>query len=412
MALKKFPIYEAGKIEFIEQSGVQDKVWLKHSQLGNVLFKASSIEETPEIQTDWTEKVAYELAKLLDLPATRYELAEATVDEDYDPIRGSFSCSFKLENAEPRSGEEFLSDFYPDYADRYPSTYAVDRVLNALEQRRVTVPSGFDLPTGIDNGAKVFVGYLMLDNLISNCDRHDQNFEIQVLPDGSQELAPTFDQGQAMGATLSDKQRQTFSTQDYHEHLEGSFYDGKNNVLTPRAFEIAASLYPEAARIWQDRLARIDPQQIEAIFDRLPPDRISPTAMRFAKQIIKDGREQLLGLDLNSIDPVDKVTPVDEVGKSESQIAETQRLYHPSRIELCNWFDKLSDRQDIANSLQAVAVELKAAYMAEDFMQGQPEPDTLPDDYRSLDVTISIEGKELLDNLMQQKLEQKSSRGR
>jgi hypothetical protein len=163
MALKKFPIYEAGKIEFLEQSGVQDKAWLEHSKFGNVLFKASSIEESPEIQTDWTEKIAYELAKLLDLPATRYELAEAVIDEDYDPIRGSFSFSFKLDNADPRSGEEFLSDFYPDYADRYPSTYAVDRVLNALEQKRVAAPSGFDLPTGIDSGAKVFVGYLMLD---------------------------------------------------------------------------------------------------------------------------------------------------------------------------------------------------------------------------------------------------------
>jgi hypothetical protein len=301
MALKKFPIYEAGKIEFLEQSGVQDKAWLEHPELGNVLFKASSIEEAPEIQTDWTEKVAYELAKLLDLPATRYELAQATVDEEYDPIRGSFSISFKLENSEPRSGEEFLGDFYADYADRYPSTYAVDRVLNALEQQRVTVPSGFNLPTDIDNGAKVFVGYIMLDNLIGNCDRHDQNFEIQVLPDGTQELAPTFDQGQAMGATISDKQRQTFTTQDYHEYLEGSFYEGNDNILTPRAFEIAANLYPEAARVWQDRLARIDPLQINEIFDRLPPDRISPTAMKFAKQIIKDGREQILGLDLEPV---------------------------------------------------------------------------------------------------------------
>ena len=296
MALKKFPIYEAGKIEFLEQSGVQDKVWLEHSKFGNVLFKASSIEESPEIQTDWTEKIAYELAKLLDLPATRYELAEATVDEEYDPIRGSFSFSFKLENAKPKSGEKFLSDFYPDYAGRYPSTYSVDRLLNALEQERVNVPSGFDLPIGINNGAKVFVGYLMLDNLIANCDRHDQNFEIQVLPDGTQELAPTFDQGQAMGATLSDKQRQTFSTTDYYEYLEGSFYDGVDNILTPRAFEIAAKRYPEAASIWQERLARITPAQINEIFDRIPHDRITLTAENFAKQVINDGRKQILSL--------------------------------------------------------------------------------------------------------------------
>ena len=198
--------------------------------------------------------------------------------------------SFKLENAKPKSGEKFLTDFYADYAQKYPSTYAIDRVLNALEQERVAVPSGFNLPTGIDNGAKVFVGYLMLDNLIGNCDRHDQNFEIQVLPDGTQELAPTFDQGQAMGATLSDKQRQTFSTNEYHEYLEGSFYDGVDNILTPKAFEIAAKCYPEAALIWQERLARITPEQIDEIFARIPRDRIGYTQSSFAKQVINDGR--------------------------------------------------------------------------------------------------------------------------
>jgi hypothetical protein len=64
VAVNKFPIYTMGKVEFSELSGVQDKVWLEHSKLGTVLFKASSIEETLEIQTDWTEKVAYELGDI------------------------------------------------------------------------------------------------------------------------------------------------------------------------------------------------------------------------------------------------------------------------------------------------------------------------------------------------------------
>ena len=298
MASDRYSIYQAGKIDFADLTGVQDKVWLQHSELGNVLFKASSIEESPQIQTDWTEKVAYELAKLLDLPATRYELAEAIIDEDYNPIRGSFSCDFKLDDSKPKSGEEFLNDFYPDYADKYPSTYAIDRVLNALEQEGVTIPSGFELPEGIDNGAKTFVGYLMLDSLISNCDRHDQNFEIQVLPDGTQELAPTFDQGQAMGATLSDRQRRIFRTEDFQEYLGGTFYDGQESILPSSTFETAASLQPEAAAIWQERLARIAPEQIVEIFDRIPGDRISPIAAKFAKQVIADGRQKVLALEI------------------------------------------------------------------------------------------------------------------
>ena len=52
MALKKFPIYEAGKIEFLEQSGVQDKAWLEHPELGDVLFKASSIGFSDRFHSD------------------------------------------------------------------------------------------------------------------------------------------------------------------------------------------------------------------------------------------------------------------------------------------------------------------------------------------------------------------------
>jgi hypothetical protein len=349
VAVNKFPIYTMGKVEFSELSGVQDKVWLEHSKLGTVLFKASSIEETLEIQTDWTEKVAYELAKLLDLPATRYEFGDATVDEDYDPIRGSFSCSFKLDNSQPKSGEEFLSDFYPDYADRYPSTYAVDRVLNALEQERVAVPSGFDLPRGIDNGAKVFIGYLMLDNLIANCDRHDQNFEIQVLPDGTQELAPTFDQGQAMGSTLTDKQRQTLSTSDYHEYLEGSFYDGIDGVLTPKAWEIAAKLYPEAASIWQEQLARITLEQINEIFDRLPADRITPIAKKFAKQVINDGREQILSLDVSpKLSQVDRILTLQDLNDIQDRSENDAIEQHPGSGSLADINNLQSDDTQIA----------------------------------------------------------------
>jgi Relaxase/Mobilisation nuclease domain len=115
----------------------------------------------------------------------------------------------------------------------------------------------------------------------------------------------------------------------------------------------------------------------------------------------------------------DLVQPIESrsIDKSESQIApweivEAPQSCSPSRIELSNWFTALAHDRNITDDLQKVADKLREAYMSEDFMQGQPEPDTLPDDYRSLHVTISIEGKELLDNLMQQKLEQRSSRGR
>jgi hypothetical protein len=286
-----------------------------------------------------------------------------------------------------------LSDFYPDYADRYPSTYAVDRVLNALEQERVAVPSGFDLPAGIDNGAKTFVGYLMFDSVISNCEaqarrqvvRHDQNFEIQVLPDGTQELAPTFDQGQAMGATLSDKMRETFTTQDYQEYLEGSFYQESNseNILTSTAFEIAANRYPEAAAIWQERLARIAPERIDEIFDRIPEDRISPIAAKFAKQVIEDVRERVLSLDLSPA----KTT------------AAPEEFYQPNRGELLRWYGSTGAAGDLA--LQQIALDAGKRLAAE-FKATGGEGEVPSRDYSSPNVVVSADLREKMESIVNQ----------
>jgi hypothetical protein len=349
MAIEKYPIFIVGEIAYTDQTGVHDKAWVDLPNLGRTLFKESSIGQTDNIQTDWSEKVAYELAKLLCLPAARYELAEAFPDPESDPIRGSISIDFALFNAQSKSGEEFLGDYYPDYVENYPASYSVERILDALAQSQVAVPSGFDLPPGIDSGAKNFVGSLMLDNLISNCDRHDQNFEIQILPDGTKELAPTFDQGQALGATLNDEQRQTMSTVNYQEFLEGSFYDGSEDVKPPKAFQIAANRYPEAAAIWQERLARITPEQINEIFDRLPADRITPIAKKFAKQVINDGREQILSLDLSpKLSQVDRISPLQDLNDIQDRSENDSIEQHPGSGSLADINNLQSDDTQIA----------------------------------------------------------------
>jgi hypothetical protein len=66
--------------------------------------------------------------------------------------------------------------------------------------------------------------------------------------------------------------------------------------------------------------------------------------------------------------------------------------YTPNRLELVNWFraSEGDDRQRIADLGQ----QLKTAYMLQDFMQGQPEPDTLPNEFQSNTVAISLADKQ------------------
>jgi hypothetical protein len=82
-----------------------------------------------------------------------------------------------------------------------------------------------------------------------------------------------------------------------------------------------------------------------------------------------------------------------------------QQQYCPSKGELFNWFNQLPHDPLIVDLIREVGSELKAAYIAEDCMQGKPEPAILPDEYRSLDVKISMQGKESMDRLVQKQMQ-------
>jgi hypothetical protein len=84
-------------------------------------------------------------------------------------------------------------------------------------------------------------------------------------------------------------------------------------------------------------------------------------------------------------------------------VIESQQLYHPSKAEIFAWYNELAHYPDITKNLRGVAQELKGAYVAEEFMQGQEELVMVADDYRSPDVAILIQEKDLMDSLVQEK---------
>ena len=280
----------------VEREGMLEKAWFVHPELGDCLFKKSAPggREIVGCQTDWSEKITFELAQLLDIPAARYELAQGDLTEsDRDLVRGSISCSYILAGGEAISGEAFLSEIYPTYQRDYPELYSVDSVLAALQNQQVRLPTGYIIPPGITTGAELFVGYLLLDAWVGNDDRHDCNFEIQLVEDRV-ELAPTFDHGKALGATMSEVTRDRMSVESYNKFLESGFWRNNRKISTFAAFEIAAALYPDAAKIWLERLIQIDSDQIEAIFNRVPNELITATAAKFAQDLLAANRDRIL----------------------------------------------------------------------------------------------------------------------
>ena len=68
-----------------------------------------------------------------------------------------------------------------------------------------------NVPTDVHSAADLFCGYIVFDVLISNTDRHHQNWGVLAKrEEGSAPtltLAPTYDHGSSLGRELQDTER-------------------------------------------------------------------------------------------------------------------------------------------------------------------------------------------------------------
>ena len=297
-----FPIYQLTEEMKIvtdrpkQLKGVLNKSWYEHPELGLCLFKAATSPRMPipNVRNDWSEKVVYEISKLLDLPAARYEFALAWNEERQSFIEGSLSIYCLPSGFESIAGGDFLTSSIRDYETSYPSSYSVENVLTSLVQNEVGCPQNWAKIPGIDRATDLFVGYLALDAVCTGVDRHPNNWEV-MLGDGKLDLVPSFDHGSSLGGNLSESTRATIAASDFDPNLmKSAFWNNAGRVNPIQAFEIAANLYPDAAQIWLGRLIQIDFHQIEAIFDRVPVERITATAAKFAQDLLEANRNRIL----------------------------------------------------------------------------------------------------------------------
>src|SRR5690606_22377951 len=151
--------------------------WLENQRSGQRVMVKLAREGTGE---DWSEKLAYEIGKRCGVPCARVDLARvagrpAVLCWDFLAHRGpTLSVDASLIH-----GNELLMKRYPGYpADRSYGVAkhtlgAVMEVLQGCGPARAR--SG--LTTGKD-AFDSFVGYLMLDALIGNTDRHHENWGV------------------------------------------------------------------------------------------------------------------------------------------------------------------------------------------------------------------------------------------
>ena len=300
-----------------EQMGTKPKFWCLDPQGEESLFKESRSHSGEH----WSEKLAAEIAEELGLPHARIELAVS------QGKNGTVSRNF-LENSGSSSlvhGNQLLCMHDRNYPKDGPNfgaaAHTLSRIFSALDQENVGLPSSWGgLPPCIQSASDLFVGYLLLDALVNNTDRHHENWAIIVSQSAGPrraELAPTFDHASSLGRELTDDQRayrmnaeamrndrvkparrdQTIagylSKNDGRSRIYASELDTK--ALHPmQVFEEARQRFPLAGDAWIDRLNAIPWERFEEQHKHVPLEIMSQIARDFSLRLLELNRAALV----------------------------------------------------------------------------------------------------------------------
>lgn len=301
-----YPIIQIDVIpQDLEQLGTKEKFWFPREEDGGNLwlFKYSK-GSTGE---HWSEKCAAELCHLLEIPHAQYEIAVAAKGF------GILTPNMIPEGYRMVMGNEVLHSKTSDYPEPLPPgekpvkvrEHTVSRVLGCLDNEKILPPiSDYDL--GDLNAGDVFCGYLMLDALISNQDRHHENWAIMLNNEtGEHFLCPTYDHAASLGREMLETEREErLTTKDANRQVpffvrkaRSELYKLKTDrkpLLTVDAFLHAVERRPNAKSFWLEKLSRVTEQQILQVFNQVDDDCISNAARNFAVEVVLENKRRLL----------------------------------------------------------------------------------------------------------------------
>ncbi len=278
-----------------EEMGSKRKGWVRvpHDS-ERWLFKHARFSNRQVTGEHWAEKVAAEVAELLIIPHARVELA--TLDGALGCISRRFS-ELNKSGAELIHGNDLLSGAVLGY-DRTKefrqSDHTVENILAAIAN---VLPSSDEQAAAFGQMA----GYLILDAIILNTDRHHENWAlIRVMhQDGrvSHEMAPTFDHASSLGRNEpSDKLTTWLSETGRPEwyaarsRCHGGIYlrsDDAHGANPLRLLELVARKWPEYFAPWLPNLGNVTEEALYDTVDRVPVDTMVPAQRDFAKALLR-----------------------------------------------------------------------------------------------------------------------------
>ncbi len=292
MPASPYPILQLrpGSSERFEALGSKPKFWFRMQDTDTPwLFKFAR----PNTGEDWAEKISAELAGLLGMPHATIELAT------FEGKRGSASPTFVPDDADLIHGNEILAGHILKYdaAKKFgQSDHTFVRIVSAFYS---IFPEGTERTEALT----MLAGYLTLDAIIGNVDRHHENWA--VLRSTSPEtptlrIAPTFDHASSLGRELRDEKRKDILRQkrlaEYVQKGAGAIYwkETDSKGANPLALATrAAKTHRSYFQRWIDRIKDVDLAELDLLVSKVPEDWMSPIAKEFAVAILSYTTEQL-----------------------------------------------------------------------------------------------------------------------
>jgi len=288
--------------EILEPLGTKPKFWFRDSTLGRSLCKIVR----PNTGEDWSEVVAAGIASLMGLPHAEYHLAT------YAGKRAGVTPSVVRANEGLVLGNELLVSIDTSYdvgAARFRQTaHTVTLVFAAIESlTQLSLPRGWVAPAVASTPAELFVGYLALDALVGNTDRHHENWGIiGSFEDGNVivRLAPTFDHASSLGChELDERKAQRLCSKDHQftcaafaARARSCFFRNpadKKPMGPLEAFIEAARRHPTAARHWVDQINAITEPEMAILLGEVPLDRLSTVSRQFALELLMANQRRI-----------------------------------------------------------------------------------------------------------------------
>ncbi len=239
--------------------------------------------------TDCAEVFTSRLAAAIDLPAADCRFAVL------DGVAGLISRNVTPRGFALNSGATYLPEVEGYKRKTMGSASATGRMrrdhgytLDAVEE----VLQAVGPPPGSPNFSafEVFSGFLVLDALVANGDRHPGNWAIlERQADGVRFLAPTYDHGSALGAGLTEANRRDKSPEEFARRGRANPFEPRKQFLVGLALE---AVRRSGARHWLQRIAALDGATIRATLDA-PPGKLSVVAATFVERVVLENQRRL-----------------------------------------------------------------------------------------------------------------------